>query len=194
LVIGENHKRQHGGIFDLHGQRQHTRVISVRISSQADELIRKPGGNLGMGNGTLHEGAALTSHGSTELDQDPLTRGARPGQGLIKICSPVQRALVVKVRVRMKVRHASIVASKGPQGATLPQQLLPSSQNRPLLVALAQIALDERMDIPVQNPHHIAIFVACPVILDHLIGIEHIGADLIAPGNFALFAIDRGHF
>ena len=32
------------------------------------------------------------------------------------------------------------------------------------------------------------------VVLDHLVGLEDVGADLVAPGDFALFAVDFGEF
>ena len=52
---------------------------------------------------------------------------------------------------------------------------------------LHQIALDKLVEITVEHTVHIANFHLGPVILDHLVGLQHITPDLAAERDVALF-------
>ena len=44
--------------------------------------------------------------------------------------------------------------------------------------------------VAVHDGLHVAGFVLGAVVLDHGVGLEHVGADLVAPGDVLLLALD----
>src|SRR3954470_18203549 len=52
--------------------------------------------------------------------------------------------------------------------------------------ALHQVSLDQRVDIAVEYPVDVADLILGPVILDELIGVQHVAADLAAERDLAL--------
>ena len=53
----------------------------------------------------------------------------------------------------------------------------------------AQLGLDKAIEVPVHDGLDIPCFMARTEILDHLIGLEDVGADLAAESDFALLAV-----
>ena len=51
----------------------------------------------------------------------------------------------------------------------------------------AQLRLDEHVDVAVHDVLNVAGFRACSMILHHLVRLENVGPNLVAPGNFAFF-------
>src|SRR3990172_2953195 len=54
-----------------------------------------------------------------------------------------------------------------------------------------QVRLDEPVEVPVHHRGDVAHFLAGAVVLDHLVGLEDVRADLAAPADFLLLAGEK---
>jgi hypothetical protein len=57
---------------------------------------------------------------------------------------------------------------------------------------IAKIAVDKRLDAAVENRLHVAALEIRTVVLDKLVWLEDIAANLVAPGDFAFVAVELG--
>ena len=75
------------------------------------------------------------------------------------------------------------------------QEMVEDEPNAPLAHAASNLCLqprlDEEIDLPVQNRGRVTGFHIRTQILHHLIGLEDVGADLVAPAGFDVFAFQR---
>ncbi len=51
-----------------------------------------------------------------------------------------------------------------------------------------QVILNETVQVSFQDSQGIPLFIIAPVVLDHLVGVQHIRADLTTPFGFGVFA------
>ena len=59
---------------------------------------------------------------------------------------------------------------------------------------VAEVGGDEIVYFAVEDGLGVGGLVVGAVVLDHLVGLEDVGADLVAPGDFAFFAVEFGDF
>ena len=89
-------------------------------------------------------------------------------------------------------RHITRVQTAGQDGARPGhggEPRLPSAFDG-LLSGPVEKGLDETVDVAVEHTVGVADLVAAPEIFDHPIGLEDIGADLVAPGNILLGTLE----
>ena len=62
------------------------------------------------------------------------------------------------------------------------------------MALLFEPGFDEAVEVAVEDGIGLAGFGVGAVVLDHGVGLEDVGADLVAPGDFAFFAVEFFHF
>lgn len=50
----------------------------------------------------------------------------------------------------------------------------------PFAVLRDESGIDESVQLSAQHGEHVPLLLSCPVVLDHLVGRQHVGADLVA--------------
>jgi hypothetical protein len=73
------------------------RLGMIAVRGQTDEVLIQDGGDVGLWDDALDQGAAVPSHLAAEFDEDAFAGGMGFGQGVGELGVPAHRATIVKM-------------------------------------------------------------------------------------------------